>query len=137
VIKSSLADRGENHGNARDHGSVRGAGKKPVRLFTDSSGRSGMVPAILKDGRIVAFFDDSIHLLDRGGREVRQYTMSAGLMKDLGPHAVTVNFPCPLGEQSRGAQEQMPFRHDMLDTVLHAKARTNSSVYLLHGQEKM
>jgi len=135
VIKSSLAARGENPGSARGAASERGAAKKPVRLFTDSSGRSGMVPAILKDGRIVAFFDDSIDLLDRCGREVRQYTTSAELMKDLGPHGVSVNFPCPLGEQSRLEQEQMPFRHDMLATVIHAKARTNSSVYLVQGRE--
>jgi len=68
-----------------------GVKMKPRLLYAETADQREMVPAILKDGRIVVFGNDTIHLLDNTGKEIRQYATSAELLKDLGPGAGTVN----------------------------------------------
>jgi len=106
---------------------------KPRLLYTEKSSdpleKLQMVPAVLNDGRIVAFCKDSIHLLDAGGRELRTFATSTELLEDLGPGARAVNCPYMRGIATMEKSNDMPFHTDMLTTAINAKALKNPSVY--------
>jgi len=109
-------------------GSLLSAGskKKMKLLFTEHSDHRGMFPAVLSDGRIVICGEKEITLLDSEGKEIKQYSTSSELMKDLGSQK-PVNMPFYLGSGS-------DFRkNDKIDNMLvfsiNAKRRDNDTLY--------
>jgi len=109
-------------------GSLLSAGskKKPKLLFTEHSNHRGMLPAVLGDGRIVICGEKAITLLDSEGKEIKQYSTSSELMKDLGSQK-TVNMPFRLGSGSDfGKDDKID---NMLVFSINAQRRDNDTLY--------
>ncbi|GEM_PF-1320157 len=109
-------------------GSLLSAGsrKKTKLLFTEHSDHRGMIPAVLDDGRIVICSEKAIHLLDKDGKELKQYLTSSDLMKELGT-SKAVNRPFRLGSGSDFRKDDRI--DDILTAAINAQRRNNTSLY--------